>query len=91
MAHSKQALKRARQNERIREANRANRAAMKTHLKKVRTAVAAGNTTTLAADLQVTQQKLDKAAKSRILHPNAAARLKSRLAKRVAAMKKKPS
>ena len=92
MAHSKQALKRARQNARIRAANRGTRAAMKTQLKKVRSAIAeGGNAPALAADLRLAQQKLDKAAKSRVLHPNAVARMKSRLAKHAASMQKKPS
>ena len=90
MAHSKQALKRARQNERIRAANRASRAALKTQLKKVRSSSGGKEAT---ADFQLAQQKLDKAAKHRVLHPNAAARMKSRLAKRMnaAAASKKPS
>ena len=89
MAHSKQALKRARQNERIRNQNRAQRSTLKTQLKKVDAVVAAGTSAPPEADLKLAQQKLDKAAKKRILHPNAAARMKSRLAKRIAAAKKK--
>ena len=48
MAHNKQALKRARQNERIRVKNRAMRADMRTHMKAFEAAVAAKDATTVA-------------------------------------------
>ena len=78
MAHTKQALKRARQNERLRIKNKAMRSEIKTQVKAVRAAIASKDEAALAAAVQVTQSKLDKAAKRRVLHPNAAARLKSR-------------
>ena len=81
MAHNKQALKRARQNERIRVKNRAMRADMKTHMKAFEAAVAAKDATTVAKLARVAQKKLDKAAKQRVLHPNAASRIKSRVAR----------
>ena len=81
MAHNKQALKRARQNERIRAKNRAMRADMKTHMKAFEAAVAAKDATTVAKLARVAQKKLDKAAKHRVLHPNAASRIKARVAR----------
>jgi small subunit ribosomal protein S20 len=89
MAHTKQALKRARQNERLRVKNRAMHADVKTHLKALNAAVAAKDAKALASLVQITQSKLDKAAQRRVLHPNAAARLKSRIAKLSAAPSKK--
>jgi small subunit ribosomal protein S20 len=87
MAHTKQALKRARQNERLRIKNKAMRSELKTQIKSIRAALAAKDAKGVAAAVQVTQSKLDKAAKRRVIHPNAAARLKSQLARRLAAAK----
>jgi small subunit ribosomal protein S20 len=81
MAHTKQALKRARQNERLRVKNRAMHADVKTHMKALNAAVAAKDLKTVATLVQLAQSKLDKAAKRRVLHPNAAARIKSRIAR----------
>jgi small subunit ribosomal protein S20 len=81
MAHNKQALKRARQNERIRVKNRAMRADMRTHMKAFEAAVAAKDATAVAKLARVAQKKVDKAAKQRVLHPNAASRIKARVAR----------
>jgi small subunit ribosomal protein S20 len=81
MAHSKQALKRARQNERIRVKNKAMRADMKTQLKALDAAIASKDQKAIAERARITQSKLDKAAKNRVIHPNAASRLKARLAR----------
>jgi small subunit ribosomal protein S20 len=85
MAHTKQALKRARQNERLRVKNRAMHADVKTHMKALNAALAAKDTKTVAALALITQAKVDKAAQRRVMHPNAAARLKSRIARLSAA------
>jgi small subunit ribosomal protein S20 len=87
MAHTKQALKRARQNERLRVKNKAMRSDLKSQIKSLRAAFAANDAAAVAAGLKVTQSRLDKAAKRRVLHPNAAARIKSRLARRLAGRK----
>ncbi|HYC77298.1 MAG TPA: 30S ribosomal protein S20 [Planctomycetota bacterium] len=84
MAHTKQALKRARQSAALNAKNRAQRSAMKTQLKKVDAALAAGDPAKIADELRLAQKHLDKAAKRRVIHPNAAARRKSRLATRAA-------
>jgi small subunit ribosomal protein S20 len=81
MAHNKQALKRARQNERIRTKNRSMRADMKSQMKTLEAAIAAKDAKAIATLSRVTQSKLDKAAKNRIIHPNAASRIKARIAR----------
>ncbi|MEY2806205.1 MAG: 30S ribosomal protein S20 [Planctomycetia bacterium] len=81
MAHSKQALKRHRQNVKANTKNRAQRSAMKSAIKKV----AKAETPAAAKDdLVAAMKKIDKAAKQRVIHKNAAARLKSRMAKKLA-------
>lgn len=83
MAHHKQTAKRNRQNIKARIKNKEQRTAMRTAVRRVRNA-----TTPDAAKggLSEMMKKVDKAAKARVIHPNAAARLKSRLAKKVAAV-----
>ncbi len=82
MAHSKQAAKRHRQNVKARERNKVQRSAMKTAIKSVRRAA---STDDAKANLPTAMKRIDKAAKNRVIHPNAASRLKSRLAKKAAA------
>ena len=81
MAHSKQAAKRNRQNIKARARNKVQRSTMKTAIRGVRKAESAD---AARATLPDAMQKIDKAAKNRVIHPNAAARLKSRLAKKIA-------
>jgi small subunit ribosomal protein S20 len=61
--------------------NRQAKTALKTYVKKVRTAAAAGDATVTAAALTNAVKMLDKAAQRGIIHKNAAARRKSRIAK----------
>ena len=68
MAHSKQALKRVRQNERDRLANKAKMTRMKTEMKKLMTAVEAGDKGKAQALLSSVRQLIDKAAKRSIIH-----------------------
>ena len=80
MPNVKSAEKRMRTSERRNERNRAFRSKLRTALKKVRAADNAENGTTAfreAASL------LDRAAHKRIIHPNKAARAKSRLVARL--------
>lgn len=86
MAHSKQAKKRVRTNEIARQRNKVKRSAMRTHIKKVVEAIGSGDKEVALKELVVAQKKIDKAAKTRVLHPNTAARKKSQLALRVNAM-----
>jgi small subunit ribosomal protein S20 len=70
--------KRMRQAESARERNRAQRSAMRGAIKKVRTATSAEEATKALKEAEVL---LDRAASKRVIHRNAAARLKSRLNK----------
>ena len=77
MAHSKQAKKRIRQNEKHRLANKATASRMRTEFKKLMTAVEAGDAAQAQAQLVLTLSRIDKAAKRHVIHRNAAARKKS--------------
>lgn len=84
MANIKSQIKRNRQNELRRSANRATRSALKTRIKQVVNAAETGG--------EDAQQKyrdaaraLDKAAAQGVIHKNTAANKKSRLAKRLRA------
>ena len=83
MPNSKQAKKRQRQNEERRVLNKTVRTSMRSAIKKVLRSTDAQQG---AAELRAAMKRIDKAAKTRVIHPNAAARYKSRLAKRVAAL-----
>lgn len=78
MAHSKQALKRIRQNEKARLRNKSVRTGVKNAVKKALRA--AGKEEAPLARVQAEKQ-IDKAAKKGVIHKNTAARRKSRLAK----------
>lgn len=82
MANIKSQIKRNRQNEKRRVANKAVRSEMKTRTKRVEAAVEAG-----ADDVEeltrLAVQRIDKAAEKGVIHKNAAARRKSRLMKKV--------
>jgi len=84
MAHSRTARKNARKNERRRLATRAVLAAARTQVKRVRADLERKDAAALGPDLARAQKLLDKAAKTRRIHPNKAARLKSRLARAAA-------
>ena len=60
---------------------------LKTYVKKTRVAVASGDADATKAALTTAIKSLDKAAQRGILHRNAAARRKSRIAKLAAAAK----
>ena len=77
MAHSKQAEKRNRQNKKRQLRNRAKSSRMKSEFKKLMTAVEAGDRSAAEQQLTLALQRIDKAAKTRVIHPNTAARKKS--------------
>ena len=87
MANTKSAEKRIRQNVQQRERNRGHRSRLRTAIKRLRTAVASGDVAQAQEALPATLSVIDKIAQKGIIHPNAAARYKSRLVKRVAAVK----
>ncbi|MEX0936562.1 MAG: 30S ribosomal protein S20 [Pirellulales bacterium] len=71
--------KRLRQNLAIRDRNRAAKSAVRSQVKKVRSAVAAGDLEAGQTEFHLAVKKLDKAASKRLIHSNLAARTKSRL------------
>ena len=79
MPTSPSAKKRLRQNERRRLRNRAGRSALRTHVKKVRSAVENNQLDQAETELKTTIRKLDQAGAKGIIHANTAARYKSRL------------
>jgi len=85
MPHSVSAKKRLRQNLRARERNRAIKSEIKSELKKVLTALTNGDVAAAREQFKVVARKADRAAAKRTIHPNRAARLKSRLSARVKA------
>jgi len=84
MAHSKQAEKRNRQNIQAREANKSLHTAMRTAMKRV---LRAQSAETARKELPEAMKRVDKAAKRRVIHKNAAARFKRQLARAVTAAK----
>ncbi len=86
MANSAQSRKRARQSDKRRTLNSAQRAAMRTTIKNVLKAVDAGSKDDAAAAYKVAVPAIDKGVTKGHLHKNAAARYKSRLNTRVRAM-----
>lgn len=84
MPNSKQSIKRMKTSEQRRVANKALASAMKTAVKKVMTAEDAA---TAKAALPMAMKRIDKAAKSNVIHDNTASRKKAQLAKIVAAKK----
>ncbi len=78
MPKSRTVLKRQRQNERERLRNKAARSELRTLERRVR---AAADPAAAQAHLRELQQALDQAAAKGVIHPNKAARKKSRLSK----------
>lgn len=86
MANSAQARKRARQAVRNRERNVAQRSYMRTTVKNVLKAVNANDKVAAEAAFKIAVPTLDKAGRKGLVHANKAARIKSRLVKRIKAM-----
>ena len=86
MANSAQAKKRARQAENDRQRNASQRSAMRTSVKALQKAIAAGDKEQATAAYQAAVPALDRMARKGIIHKNAAARSKSRLNNAVRAL-----
>ncbi|MPV39143.1 30S ribosomal protein S20 [Georgenia subflava] len=86
MANIKSQKKRILTNEKARLRNKAVKSELKTHVRRVREAVSAGDKDAAATALQSAGRKLDKAASKGVIHANQAANRKSKLAKQVAAL-----
>ena len=89
MAHSLSAKKRVRQNEKARTVNRARKSQVKTQIKHLETTIENGDVEAATAQLKVVTKKLDKTASTSTMHKKTAARKKSRLAKKLNALKAK--
>lgn len=74
MANSPQAKKRARQNERRAEVNKARRSRIRTFLRKVEEAIASGDSSAAADALRSAQPELMRGVTKGILHKNTASR-----------------
>ena len=86
MANIKSQIKRNKTNERRRQRNVAVKSALKTSVRRFRTAADAGDKEAAATALQVASKALDKAASKGVIHKNQAANRKSALAKKVASL-----
>jgi small subunit ribosomal protein S20 len=81
MANIKAAIKHIKTSERRHQRNMAVKSAARTYVKKARTAIDQ-NPAEAQAQIQAAVAALDRAAKKGVIHPNNAARRKSRLMKR---------
>jgi small subunit ribosomal protein S20 len=86
MANTPQAKKRARQNERRFQVNKARRSRVRTFLRKVEEAIEAGNKEDASAALRAAQPELMRGVTKGIFHKNTIARKMSRLSARVKAI-----
>ena len=83
MPNHKSAEKRVRQSARRRDINQHNRTRLRTSIKKLRSALTAGNAKESSTLLPTTVSAIDKAVQKGVLHRNTAARHKARLTARV--------
>lgn len=83
MPNIKSAKKRLRQNIKRRFHNRAIKRSVRTQCRKVREAAGVGDLVRAEEEFRKACKLLDRAGTKRIIHPNAAARTKSRLAARI--------
>ena len=86
MANSAQARKRARQAEVTNRHNASLRSTLRSAVKKVRKAIAAGDKTAAAKVYQTSQAVIDRITDKKIIHKNSASRTKSRLAQAIKAL-----
>lgn len=89
MPNTVSAKKRLRQNTVLRTRNRSFKSTVRTQVKKVRAAVAAGEIEKAEEEYKIAAKKLDQAGARRIFHPNASARYKQRLQKLIKEAKAK--
>ena len=86
MANIKSQIKRNRQNAKRREQNRVYRGAARTHVRKAKQALETQDVEASREAIAVAVSALDKAAEKGIVHKNNAARRKSRLMQKLAAL-----
>ena len=83
MANSAQAKKRARQAEATRMRNASQKSELRTAVKKVRKAIAAGDKAVATKVMQESQAVIDRIADKKIVHKNMISRTKSRLSQAI--------
>jgi small subunit ribosomal protein S20 len=86
VANIKSQIKRNRTNERARQRNVAVKSALKTSVRRFRTAADAGDAAATATALQLASRALDKAVSKGVIHKNQAANRKSGMAKKAASL-----
>ena len=86
MANTLQAKKRVRRNNKHEQINKARRSRIRTFVKKVELALAAGNADEAKVALKAAQPELMRGVTKGVLHKKTASRKVSRLAKRVKAL-----
>lgn len=86
MANTPQSKKRARQNERRFAVNKMRRSRIRTYLRKLEEAIAAGEKDAATAALRAFQPELMRGVTKGVMHKNTAARKMSRLSSRVKAL-----
>ncbi len=87
MANHFSAIKRARQTENRTARNRASKSRLRTELRRLRESHAAGDKAKANDSFRSTVSAIDKAIRKGVIHANTAARYKSRLSARLAALK----
>lgn len=83
MPQSPSAIKELRKNIKNRLRNRSQRSEIRTAIKKVRTAISAGDVVAAKDAFKTAQKLLDQAGDKRLFHDNKTSRLKSRLAQAI--------
>lgn len=86
MANTPQAKKRARQNEKRFQINKARRSRIRTYLRKVEEAIESGDKDASVAALKAAQPELMRGVTKGVFHKNTASRKMSRLSARVKAL-----
>jgi small subunit ribosomal protein S20 len=86
VANIKSQIKRIRTNEAARVRNKSVKSALKTAVRRVRTAAESGDKATAQVELVAANRSLDKAVSKGVIHANQAANRKSALAKAVNAL-----
>jgi small subunit ribosomal protein S20 len=86
MANSAQARKRARQAAATNQRNTSLRSTLRTAVKRVRKAIAAGDKAAATKEFQASQAVIDRIADKKIVHKNTASRTKSRMAQAIKAL-----
>jgi small subunit ribosomal protein S20 len=88
MASHASALKKNRQDQKRRLRNRAHASRLRTQMKKIQEALTSGDAAAVSGLMKETVSLVDRTAKHRVIHRNAASRTKSRLARALAKIQK---